>query len=890
MAKLEKLIGQTLDGKYLLDKLLGQGGMGAVFLATHLGTKRPVALKVIAPQFMANEEVGERFRREAEAAGRLRHPNVVNVTDFGVTNLGKEPLAYLVMEYLDGHSLGDMLKEKGRLPLDFVVEIVEQICLAIGKAHQQGIIHRDLKPDNIWLQPDGRGGYLVKVLDFGLAKLRDVTAVDDSDEATRSNPFATPTRAILNDGRATVGAMKTTQPQYLNDGDREAETQIQLNASADRKASTQMQTPNSTELEAATLLQAPVPIEGDAATMIQPATTQLEEATLLQTPVLLEAEPRFKSSINTGEIKPSSSADKSSVTSSSAVELTRIGSILGTPLYMSPEQCRSEPLDPRSDIYSLGVIIYQMLAGAPPFSGTMMELMDQHCSVVPPALKAQRENIPASVSNLVMAALEKPPEKRPASAEIFANALRATAEGEADLLRQTKALYYSNQRLFFQASLVIYAPLAVLSIAASVLSNATIGKSVALTTSFYFVIFAVVLLATRWNAALCTLIIKEQRLQPTATIKLLPLLQIFIRRLPTLLITAMLAYAKAFFNLWRLVRPGWREYVDDALSASVVVMEGKRGAAALSRSQHLVNPLRALARAMAARDLGISVLSLILFPCITVIMTMLFGGGRGNVFAVMMVPVLRNFIVTYCWFLLTLMHTIYAAAPLAMLYFKARQASGEMLEENTSERWQFDEAQKRPDQMGKATVVWFSLPLVLLAFMLLTLLLDSGGSLIEAVRGGRIATVKRLLAAGANPNDKRFGSTSVLMLAARDGQLEAVNALLEAGAKVNDQDSDGDTPLLYAAMDNRVEIIQALLDAGANLNARNQQGQTALSRAAQRGRREAVQALLAKGADLHLKDQQGKSALQYAEEEDHKEIVQLLKAAGANDWRESLLR
>src|SRR5215475_3601191 len=100
--KLERLIGQVLDNKYQLDKRLGQGGMGAVFLATHLGTKRPVALKVIAPQFMANEEFVERFRREAEAAGRLRHPNVVNVTDFGFAQVERQPLAYLVMEYLDG--------------------------------------------------------------------------------------------------------------------------------------------------------------------------------------------------------------------------------------------------------------------------------------------------------------------------------------------------------------------------------------------------------------------------------------------------------------------------------------------------------------------------------------------------------------------------------------------------------------------------------------------------------------------------------------------------------------------------------------------------------------------------------------------------------------------
>src|SRR6201990_549911 len=115
MTKPAKLIGQVLDGKYQLDKQLGQGGMGAVYLATHLGTKRPVALKVIAPQFMSNTEFVERFRREAEAAGRLRHPNVVNVTDFGFAQADGERVAYLVMEYLDGCTLGDVLAEEKRL-------------------------------------------------------------------------------------------------------------------------------------------------------------------------------------------------------------------------------------------------------------------------------------------------------------------------------------------------------------------------------------------------------------------------------------------------------------------------------------------------------------------------------------------------------------------------------------------------------------------------------------------------------------------------------------------------------------------------------------------------------------------------------------------------------
>jgi serine/threonine protein kinase len=931
MAKLEKLIGQTLDGKYLLDKLLGQGGMGAVFLATHLGTKRPVALKVIAPQFMANEEVGERFRREAEAAGRLRHPNVVNVTDFGVTDLGREQIAYLVMEYLDGRSLGDMLKEKGRLPLNFVVDMVEQICLAIGNAHHQGIIHRDLKPDNIWLQPDGRGGYLVKVLDFGLAKLRDVSPEGETDEEARNHSSGAATQAISREGRETVGAVKTTQPQYRKASDLEAQTQMQSLNETEIEAATLLQSPAQTEIEAATMIQPADQTDGEAATMIQPATTAPEETTrIFENGAPEEATRIFADSEEATRIQPanatftaaekpagesasqgnSSSRSNSSqgagrnsaltgrvnaashsgntsavsATSSSSVELTRIGSILGTPLYMSPEQCRSEALDPRSDIYSLGVIIYQMLTGATPFSGSMMELMDKHCSAAPTPLKEKCETIPLSVSNLVMAALEKSPEKRPATAEIFSNALRATAESEADLLRQTKSFYYSNQRVFFLASLSIYLPLAIVSLSSSAIFNPVLVKSVPAATVFYVLLFLIILFATRMSAAMCTLIIKEQRLMPTATIKLKPVLKSFVAHLPKLLATTALSYAKVLFNLLKLIIPGWRAYVNSALFPSVVVLEDQSTRAALARSKHLVSPLRSLARALAARDIGISATSIIGFPCIMMTMAMIFDSNRGNTFAAMMVPMVRNFVTGYCWFLLTIMHTIYAAAPLAMLYFKARQASGEKLDETTAELWQFEEAQKRPDKMTKATIIWFSVPLVLLAFMIFTAVERIGTanvSLIDAVRAGRNATVKRLLTKGANPNEKRFG-TSALMYAAKDGQVEALSELLRAGAKVDEKDGDGDTALIYAVIDNRVEAVKALLEAGADVNIRNAKEQTPLSYAAQRGRLESAKELLAKGADVTLKDNQGKSAYQYAAEEGQSEIVQLLKAAGAD--------
>src|SRR5499427_1043863 len=178
MTPLESYVGQTLDGKYHLERLLGQGGMGAVYLATHLGTERYVALKLIAPQFMRNEEFVERFKREARAAGRLRHPNVVDVTDFGFSGSGPDRVAYLIMEYLDGCTLSDVLAEEQRLPLYWVVDILEQVCSAVHEAHQQGIVHRDLKPDNIWLEPNALGGYRVKVLDFGIAKLGEAAPLD----------------------------------------------------------------------------------------------------------------------------------------------------------------------------------------------------------------------------------------------------------------------------------------------------------------------------------------------------------------------------------------------------------------------------------------------------------------------------------------------------------------------------------------------------------------------------------------------------------------------------------------------------------------------------------------------------------------------------------------
>ena len=168
------MIGEILDAKYRIDKQLGTGGMGNVYLATHLGTTRVVAVKVIAPKWAQEPQFLARFQREAQACGRLRYPNIVNVTDFGIAKAAGGDMPYLVMEYLDGQTLSDFQKANPRIALPLIADLLDQIGLALAEAHRHGIVHRDLKPDNVWLEPNGRGGYTVKVLDFGVAKLSSV--------------------------------------------------------------------------------------------------------------------------------------------------------------------------------------------------------------------------------------------------------------------------------------------------------------------------------------------------------------------------------------------------------------------------------------------------------------------------------------------------------------------------------------------------------------------------------------------------------------------------------------------------------------------------------------------------------------------------------------------
>lgn len=292
------LIGRVLDKKYRLETLLGTGGMGSVYQATHLLIERLVAVKVLNPRLLTDEASKERLRREARAAGRLRHANAVAVTDFGETADG---IVYIVMELLEGESVRERLRRDKPFTAALAVGIITQAAAAVAAAHAQGIIHRDLKPGNIHLierQPpppqQQQRTPLVKVLDFGIAKI-----APDTESAEGEN---------------------------------------------------------------------------------------------LET-------------------------------------LTVTGILVGTPRYMSPEQCNGGELTAASDVYSLGVMLYEMLCGTTPFNGTTpLAIAMQHLSESPRALRELKPDVPPEIERIVMHALEKNPAARPVDAAAFNRELTSAAE------------------------------------------------------------------------------------------------------------------------------------------------------------------------------------------------------------------------------------------------------------------------------------------------------------------------------------------------------------------------------------------------------------------------------------------------------------------------------
>ena len=185
----DPFVGRTLDEKYCVEERLGAGGMGAVYRARHLLMDRPVAIKVLHQRLVEDEAARVRFQMEARAAVLLQHSNAVSVTDFGQTSEG---CVYIVMELLEGRTLREILSREAPLETARAVSIMLQVSDAVAAAHQAGIIHRDLKPSNILVTQSADQPAMVKVLDFGIAKLGADKLDDDTALPERSSVVGTP--------------------------------------------------------------------------------------------------------------------------------------------------------------------------------------------------------------------------------------------------------------------------------------------------------------------------------------------------------------------------------------------------------------------------------------------------------------------------------------------------------------------------------------------------------------------------------------------------------------------------------------------------------------------------------------------------------------------------
>jgi hypothetical protein len=359
----------------------------------------------------------------------------------------------------------------------------------------------------------------------------------------------------------------------------------------------------------------------------------------------------------------------------SAGGITRVGAILGTPLYMSPEQCRGEALDARSDIYSLGIIAYQMLAGSAPFTGDINDVLRSHMEAPPPPLRERRKKIPKRMAQVIMSALAKRPEDRPASALSFANALRASSEGTGKLLRRAFAIYSEHFPVFFRLSLFASLPVIVPSMI--VLSRDLIVKYIAVpkwlaiisTAVFGLGMTILQVVSSSLITGVIIWFVVQLSVAPLRPLRLRHALRALKQRLKRLIWTMLRVGIITFALLALLVIPGVIYFIKAALTAPVVVMENLKGRAAVRRSKELVRRARPTVIAIVAIHFCLPLV-------ISGLLSSAFGfkhqpPKEGTTISVRIGELLST---TINIFITPLMATL-----TALLYLKVRQLGGERL-------------------------------------------------------------------------------------------------------------------------------------------------------------------------------------------------------------------
>jgi hypothetical protein len=360
------------------------------------------------------------------------------------------------------------------------------------------------------------------------------------------------------------------------------------------------------------------------------------------------------------------------VPDTAAAGLTRVGSILGTPLYMSPEQCRGERLDARSDVYSIGVIAYQMLAGAPPFTGDTATVIRSHNEVQPGEVRLANKKVPKRVSRMIMSALEKDADKRPQTAIAFAHAMRANADGLGALYRRAFALYSEYFPKFLKLSVVAHIPVIIVVLLgiAYRFAEPKMGFGMKLGFGIPLALFQIVagFVSGSIISGVTAIIVTQLAVAPMKPVQLRAAVDVMRRRWKPFLKTGLNVILRMAIGFVLLVVPMLIVQVRYLLWGPVVLMEGLQGKAALKR-----------ARALASRSWRTIILAMIIQFCVPAIVGAFVGAVMGFNETHTHTQSVRIRVAGQLSELLNIFVLPLLAIVPALLYLKMRQFGGETL-------------------------------------------------------------------------------------------------------------------------------------------------------------------------------------------------------------------